>query len=111
MRMATRKHLSVVKGLAQFAQVTVAQAEYQDAQASPPEPKIVLSEHPVTSFTDEDRVLIEAARRGIREAEVDLGWRGLGHYVVKIEGLEVDGINPEAARLAASDATRVLIQE
>ena len=107
---ATRKHLSVVNGLARFAQVTVGRPEHQDIKHSPPAPKITLNDHALTSFTDKELGLIEAARRGIGEAEVDLSWQGPRHYLVKIEGLEADGIDVQAAFLAAREATRALIQ-
>ena len=108
---ATRKQLSVVNGLAKFAQVTVGRAERHDIHASAPEPKILLSGHAVASFAAAHYGVIEAARRGIREAEGSLGWLEPSHYVVKIEGLEVDGIDPDAACQAAQEATRILIQE
>ena len=106
---ATRKRLSVVHGVTQFARVTVGRSELQESQVSSPEPEIVLNDHVVAAFTDEDCRLIEAARRGIRQAELDLGWRGPQHYVLKIEGLAVDGINVDAAHLAAQEATKALI--
>jgi len=108
---ATRKHLSVVRGLVQFARVSVGQSEAKGTQESPPEPQILLNERAVTIVTDENRELIEAARQGIRQAEHDLRWQGPAHYVLKIDGLEVDGINSDAARLAAQEATKALIEK
>src|SRR5260370_42444133 len=105
---ATRKHLFVVNGLALFAQVSVGRRNPQEGQAPPPEPEVILNELSPRTLTDEDRGLIEAARRGIRQAELDFGWRGPQHYLLKIEGLEVDGINAEAARIAAQEATKAL---
>jgi len=107
---ATRKHLSVVRGLALFAQVSVGRPDPPENQDSPPEPEIILNDHSAKTLTDEDRELIEAARRGIRQAELDFGWRGPQHYLLKIEGLEVDGIDADAARLAAQEATKALIE-
>jgi hypothetical protein len=63
------------------------------------------------SLSDVERQVIEAARRGIRETEVGLGWQGPQHFVVKIEGLEVDGIDADAACLAAGEATKELIEK
>ena len=108
---ATRKHLSVVRGLAQFASVTVGRSETHGIQVAPLEPEILLNEHVVRAITEAERELVEAARRGVRQAEVDLGWQGPQHYVLKIEGLEVDGISADAACLAALEATKALIDK
>jgi hypothetical protein len=108
MRTVTRKHLSVVRGLAKFAQVTVGRAEHRSIENPPPQ--IILNGRPLPKLSDEDRKVIEAARRGIREAEVGLDWQGPQHFVVKIEGLEVDGIDADAACLAAGLATREMIE-
>jgi hypothetical protein len=111
MRTVTRKHLSVVRGLAKFAQVTVGRVEPLDIEKSLPEPQIYLNERPLASLSDGERKVIEATRRGIRETEVGLGWQGPRHFVVKIEGLEVDGIDADAACLAAGEATKELIEK
>ncbi len=111
MRTVTRKHLSVVRGLAKFAQVTVGRVEHVSVENPLPEPQIILNDHPLPRLSDGDREVIEAARRGIREAEVGLGWQGPQHFVVKIEGLEVDGIDADAACLAAGLATREMIEK
>ena len=70
---------------------------------------VYLNERPVVSLSDVELEIIAAARRGIREIEVGLGWQGPQHFVVKIEGLEVDGIDAGAACIAASEATKELI--
>ena len=111
MRTVTRKHLSVVRGLAKFAQVTVGRAEHLAVESALPEPQIILNDRALLSLSDGDREVIEAARRGVREAEAGLGWRGTQHFVVKIEGLEVDGIDAEAACVAATQAARELIEK
>jgi hypothetical protein len=111
MRTATRKHLSVVHGLAKFAQVTVGRADHMAVESALPEPQIILNDRALPSLSDGDREIVEAARRGIRETEAGLGWRGSQHFVVKIEGLEVDGIDADAACVAASQATRALIEK
>jgi hypothetical protein len=107
----TRKHLSVVRGLAKFAQVTVGRVERLDAEKVLSEPQIFLNGRPLPSLSDRDREIIEAARRGIRQAEIGLGWQGPQHIVVKVEGLDVDGIDADAACLAAGDATKELIEK
>ncbi len=107
----TRKHNSIVRGLAKFAKVTVGRADHLVVESALLEPQIILNGSVLLSLSDRDREAIEAARRGIREAEVGLGWRGAQHFVVKIEGLEVDGIDAEAACIAASQATRELIEK
>jgi hypothetical protein len=107
---ATRKQLSFVRGRALFAQVTLGRPGTGENQISPPEPEIILNDRFPKTLTDDDRGLIEAARAGIRQAELDLNWPGAQHYVLKIEGLEVDGIDAEAARLAAQNATKALIE-
>jgi hypothetical protein len=109
MRTVTKKHLSVVRGLAKFAKVTVAQAEHLSNGNALPDPQIILSGAParLSAF----RSVLEAAQRGIRETEVNLTWHGAQHFVVSIEGLEVDGIDPESARVAAGEATRELIEK
>jgi hypothetical protein len=76
-----------------------------------PEPQITLNDRPLATLSDSDRRLIEAARRGIREIEAGLGWQGPQHFIVKIEGLEVDGIDADAACLAAGEATKELIEK
>src|SRR5215831_5813269 len=111
MRTVTRKHLSVVRGLAKFAQVTVGRAESLDIEKPLPEPKIYLNDRPLPGLSDVEREIIEAARRGIRETEAGLGWQGPQHFVVRIEGLEVDGIDADAACLAAGAATKELIEK
>jgi len=111
MHTITRKHLAVVGGLAKFAQVTVARADHSDVESVLPEPQIILNDRALPSLSDGDRQVIEAARRGIRETEASLGWRGTQHFVVKIEGLEVDGVDAEAACVAASQATQELIEK
>ena len=110
MRTVTRKHLSVVRGLAKFAQVTVGRVELS-VENPVPEPQIILNDRPLARLSDGDREVIEAARRGIRETEVGLGWEGPQHFVVKIEGVEVDGIDANAACLAAGLATKELIEK
>jgi hypothetical protein len=111
MRTVTRKHLSVVRGLAKFAQVTVGRMECLGAENPLPEPQIILNDRTLPSLSDGDRQVIQAARRGIREIEVGLGWQGPQHFIVKIEGLEVDGLDADAACLAAGEATKELIQK
>ncbi len=111
MRTVTHKHLSVVRGLAKFAQVTVGRADQLAVETVVPEPEFVLSDRALSSLSDHDREVIEAARRGIRETESGLGWRGSQHFLVKLEGLEVDSIDAEAARVAAGQATRELIEK
>ena len=108
MHTLTRKHLSVVRGLAKFAQVTVGRP---DVETVSPEPQFILNDRALPILSDGDREVIDAARRGIRQTEADLGWRGAQHFVLKIEGLEVDGIDAEAAYVAASQATRELIEK
>ena len=76
-----------------------------------PEPQIYLNDRPLPSLSVPDLELIESARRGIRETEIELGWQGPQHFVLKIEGLEVDGIDANAACLAAALATRELIEK
>jgi len=110
MMLSTRKHFSVGRGLAKSAQVTVGRVEHLGVEGPPPEPQIYLSDHPLLNFSDNDREVIEAARRGVRETEIGLGWQGRVHFVVKIEGLEVDGIDANAACLAAGEATKNLIE-
>jgi hypothetical protein len=105
---ATRKHLSVVHGLSRFAQVSVGRPGPHEAEAVGPEPQVLLNGH--VSGASGDRVIIEAARQGVRQAELELGWSGARHYVVTIEGLAVDGIDADAAQLAAQAATKALIQ-
>jgi hypothetical protein len=105
---ATRKHLSVVHGLSRFAQVSVGRSEAQEAEAAAPEPQVLLNGH--VSGASRDRVIIEAAQEGVRQAELELGWSGARHYVTTIEGLAADGIDADAARLAAQAATKALIQ-
>lgn len=111
MRTATRKHLFVVRGLAKFAQVTIGRADDLAVENAPPEPQILLNGRALLNLSDGDHDVIEAARRGIRETEADLGWQGPHHFVVKIEGLGVDGIDAKAACLAASQATRELMEK
>jgi len=110
-RTVTHKHLSVVGGLAKFARVTVGRADQLAVETVVPEPEIILSDRALPSLSDHHREVIEAARRGIRETESGLGWRGAHHFVIKIEGLKVDGIDAEAACVAASQATRELIEK
>jgi len=109
MRTVTKKHLSVIRGLAKFAKVTVASAEHLAVENALPEPQILLNGSLVS--LSEFREVIEAARRGIRETEASLEWKGAQHFVVRIEGLEVDGIDAEAACVAAGQATRELIEQ
>jgi len=111
MRTVTCKHLSVIRGLAKFAQVTVGRADPWTVESALQDPQFILNDRGVLSLSDGDREVIEAARRGIRETEVGLGWRGAPHFVVKIEGLEVDGVDAEAACVAACQATRELIEK
>jgi hypothetical protein len=110
MRAVTRKHLLVVRGLPKFAQVTVGRGEQSDGSPVAA-PQIVLNDRPLPRLADGDREIIEAARQGIRETEALLAWQGPRHFVVAIEGLEVDGIDANAARLAAGLATRELIEQ
>jgi hypothetical protein len=107
---ASQKHLSVVNGLSRFAQVSVGRLEPQEAKATPPQPEVLLNGHAIGNLAERDLVLIGAAQEGIRQAELELGWQGPRHFVLKIEGLAVDGIDPEAARLAAQAATKALLQ-
>jgi len=107
MRSATRKHLSVVGGIARFAMVTVAEA----AKEAPNDhkPLLFLNDRNVEHFTSEETKLIEAAVQGLREAEAKLNWQGLPLRVVKVDSSYVD-MHPEAARLAAIAAATELIQ-
>jgi len=107
MRSATRKHLSVVRGLARFAMVTV--AEHANEESQNQRPLLFLNERQVVRFTNEDIELIEAATQGLREAEAKLNWQGLPLHVLKVETSYVDK-HPEAARLAAIAAATELIQ-
>jgi hypothetical protein len=111
MRTVTSKHLSVVRGLAKFAKVTVGRAEHVAVENALPEPQIILNGCALPSLSERDHEVIEAARRGIRETEAGLGWQGAQHFVVRIEGLLVDGIDAEAACIAAGQATRELIEK
>lgn len=72
-----------------------------------PAPEVLLNGYDWTEFHPE---VVEAAQRGIREAERELDWDGIEHGVLTVEGLLVDGINLEAAHRAAAEATRELIQ-
>jgi hypothetical protein len=107
---ATRKHHSVVHGLSRFAQVSVGQPEPQGSEGVPPEPQVLLNGRASGSPREADRVLIEAAQEGVRQAELELGWAGPRHCVLTVEGLAVDGIDADAARLAACAATKALVQ-
>ncbi len=105
MRSVTKKHFSIVNGLPRFAQVTVARLEASDDGGAPA--NTIVNDHVFMTVIDHE--LIEAARQGVRESEVALGWRGPPHYVAKIEGPVVD-FHPDAAHLAAAEATKVMIQ-
>lgn len=106
MTTATRKHLYVQGGLARFAQVTVARMEENDIPCTAPLVRLndyIEPDSEVTSAT------LSAAQTGIREAETERMWAGLPHCLVSVEGLLVDGIDCTSARIAASLATRELI--
>jgi hypothetical protein len=109
MRTATRRHLYHVRGLAKFAKVTVGQALQLTVENDLAEPQIILSG--ALEDVSEHQEVIVAARRGIHDTEVRLGWQGPPHCVVTIEGLLVDGIDPNAACIAAGLATRELIEK
>ena len=104
----TRKHFSTFHGRPRFAQVTVGRLDTQAKQGPAPRPEISLSGHAATEFTEQDLKLMEAARRGIHQVDLDFGWEGPQHSVVRIEGPLVD-INADAAFLAAVEATKALI--
>ena len=101
----------MIERIAKFAEVTVGHIDGSDARSLPPEPQILLNDWPPrTTRSEHDFKIIEAAREGIRETEVELRWQGTKHFLISIQGLAVDGIDPDSARIAARNATKELIQ-
>jgi hypothetical protein len=105
MRTATHKHLSVVEGLARFAQVTVVESS---ADGSLPEPILLLNDRQIETRSEADERFVRAAIQAVGDTEAKLGWRGLPLHVEKLESSYVD-MHPEAARLAAISAATELI--
>jgi hypothetical protein len=106
---ASQKHVYVENGLARFALATVARYGSDEPQPGLLEPDYILNGHSTQILANEKSV-IEAASQGIRDAEKELHWSGEPHSLMSLEGLLVDGIDAEAARIAARKATESLIQ-
>jgi len=107
MRTATRKHLSVVDGRAQFAKVTVVIPSPEDGTVIQ-QPDLILNDRLITSRSQNDERFVEAAVQAVCETAAKLGWRGLPLQVANIESSYVD-MHPDAARIAAISAAVALI--
>jgi hypothetical protein len=110
MRTVTRKHLSVVDGLARSAQVTIAELAQEATDKSDEQPELVLNDHVIERRSLEENALIEIAMHALRETEQRLGWRGLPLRLVKVESSYVD-VHPDAVRMASIAAATALISE
>jgi hypothetical protein len=109
MQTATRKHLSVVGGIARFAQVTVVKLTPDDPATPIQKPNLILNDRLIDRRLQDDDRFVEAAVHAVRETEAKLGWRGPPLQVAKIESSYVD-MHPDAARIAAISAATALIE-
>jgi hypothetical protein len=106
----SRKHHFWREGLLRFARVTVARMDgSQPSNCAIPVPLFVLNGFATSRLSKEDLAVMDSARLGIRDAEQELDWRGRSHFLIQVLGLLVDGIDAEAARIAAAEATKELI--
>ncbi|HEV7926494.1 MAG TPA: hypothetical protein VGR14_14120 [Verrucomicrobiae bacterium] len=110
MRTVTRKHLSVVDGLARFAQVTIAEFAQEAADKPGEQPQLILNDHVIERHSKEENALIDAAMNALRETEQRLGWHGLPLRLVKVESSYVD-VHPDAVRMASIAAATALIDK
>jgi hypothetical protein len=106
-RRSVGKHYSTINGRPKAAVVTVRRVGSVDQDQLSPEPRVVMNGRRIKGSTAEFTEAIAMARLGILEAEEEAGWRG--HVLERILGVWADGIDPDAARIAAGKATRSLI--
>jgi hypothetical protein len=107
LRKAVKSHF-YVRDYPRFAKVTVGQLD-QPVNDGADLPIVYLNGTRIEQ-TEAEKEVTAAAEMGIKEAEDESGWQGVPHILVSIEGLLVDGIDAESARIAAAAATRQLIR-
>lgn len=107
---ASQKHHYMANGLSRFAWVTVGQLQHgEDLHCDGSLPIYILNALQMPILAVEECV-VEAARQGIHDAETESHWTGESHVLVSLQGLLADGIDADAARIAAKQATKNLIR-